>query len=167
MGLAAAHPRALEPGEDLAPFHREQPAYVLPCIENFTSGPSGMTLYPGTGFGPEWNGRFFVCDFRGNPGYSGIHSFRNDPKLSGFSLADTKRFVWDVLPTDVEFGADGDLYWSDWVTTYNKTGKGRIYRISPGSRDAAEQAKVDEVQGAPGRGLRGPRALQVRGAARP
>ncbi len=128
------------------PFHREQPAYVLPCIENFTSGPSGMALYPGTGFGPEWNGRFFVCDFRGNPGYSGIHSFRNDPKLSGFSLADTKRFVWDVLPTDVEFGADGDLYWSDWVTTYNKTGKGRIYRISPDSRDAAEQAKVDEVR---------------------
>ena len=128
------------------PFHREQPAYVLPCIENFTSGPSGMTLYPGTGFGPEWNGRFFVCDFRGNPGYSGIHSFRNDPKLSGFSLADTKRFVWDVLPTDVEFGADGDLYWSDWVTTYDKTGKGRIYRVSPESRDAAEQAKVDEVQ---------------------
>ena len=105
-----------------------------------------MTLYPGTGFGPEWNGRFFVCDFRGNPGYSGIHSFRNDPKLSGFSLADTKRFVWDVLPTDVEFGADGDLYWSDWVTTYDKTGKGRIYRVSPESRDAAEQAKVDEVQ---------------------
>lgn len=128
------------------PFHKEQPAYVLPCIENFTSGPSGMTLYPGTGFGSEWNGRFFVCDFRGNPGYSGIHSFRNDPKLSGFSLADTKRFVWDALPTDVEFGADGDLYWSDWVTTYDKTGKGRIYRVSPESRDAAEQAKVDEVR---------------------
>ncbi|MEE2940667.1 MAG: hypothetical protein VX460_09815 [Planctomycetota bacterium] len=136
------------------PFHPEQPAYVLPCIENFTSGPSGMTLYPGTGFGPEWSGRFFVCDFRGNPGYSGIHSFRNDPDRSGFSLADTKRFVWDALPTDVEFGVDGDLYWSDWVTSYNKTGKGRIYRVSPASRDAAEQAKVDEVRALLARGFR-------------
>ncbi|MEC8513343.1 MAG: PVC-type heme-binding CxxCH protein [Planctomycetota bacterium] len=137
------------------PFHPEQPAYVLPCIENFTSGPSGMTLYPGTGFGPEWNGRFFVCDFRGNPGYSGIHSFRNDPHLSGFALADTEKFVWDALPTDVEFGVDGDLYWSDWVTSYNKTGKGRIYRVSPRSRDAGEQAKVDEVRALLARGFRG------------
>lgn len=137
------------------PFHAEQPAYILPCIENFTSGPSGMTLYPGTGFGPEWNGRFFVCDFRGNPGYSGIYSFRNEPQRSGFALSDAKEFVWDALPTDVEFGADGDLYWSDWVTSYDKTGKGRIYRVSPVSRSAAEQAKVDEVRVLLAQGFRG------------
>lgn len=127
------------------PFHPEQPAYLLPCIKNFTSGPSGMTLYPGTGFGPEWNGRFFVCDFRGNPGYSGIYSFRNEPHLSGFSLEDPQKFVWDALPTDVEFGPDGNLYWSDWVTSYNKTGKGRIYRMTPKGRGDEEQALVDQV----------------------
>lgn len=136
------------------PFHPEQPAYILPCIENFTSGPSGLTMYPGTGFGDEWNGRFFICDFRGNPGYSGIYSFRNEPKLSGFSLEDSERFVWDSLPTDVDFGADGNLYWSDWVSGWNKTGKGRIYRVSPAERSAEEQALVDEVGGVLAAGFR-------------
>lgn len=128
------------------PYHPEQPYYVLPCIVNFTSGPSGLCQYPGTGFGPEWNGTFFVCDFRGNPGYSGIYYFRNEPKMSGFELADTARFVWEALPTDVDFGPDGNLYWSDWVTGWNRTGKGRIFRVAPKERSAEEQARVDDVR---------------------
>lgn len=127
------------------PHFAEQPAYILPPIANFTSGPSGLTMYPGTGFHDSWRGKFFVCDFRGNPGYSGIYSFENEADRSGFALVNAERFVWDVLPTDVDFGIDGSLYWSDWVTGWNRTGKGRIYRVTPAERSAEEQAAVDEV----------------------
>lgn len=127
------------------PHFKEQPAFILPPIANFTSGPSGLALYPGTGFGTDYDGAFFICDFRGNPGYSGIYAMENEQDRSGFKLVNTRRFVWDALPTDVEFGPDGNLYWSDWVTGWNKTGKGRIYRVSPTGRSDEETAMVQEV----------------------
>ena len=128
------------------PLHEEQPAFILPPIANFTSGPAGMTLYPGTGLGEEWRGKFFVCDFRGNPGYSGIYAFDQDAKGAGFAFGESERFLWDALPTDVEFGIDGNLYWSDWVTGWNQNGKGRLYRVVPEDRDAAEAAAILETQ---------------------
>lgn len=127
------------------PQFKEQPAFILPPIANFTSGPSGLALYPGTGFGRDYDGAFFICDFRGNPGYSGIYAMENEQDRSGFKLVNTRKFVWDALPTDVEFGPDGNLYWSDWVTGWNKTGKGRIYRVSPDERSEAETTMVQEV----------------------
>lgn len=127
------------------PFTTEQPAYILPPIANFTSGPSGLTMYPGTGWGDRWQDTFFVCDFRGNPGYSGIYSFRNRRDRSGFELIETEKFLWDILPTDVEFGLDGALYWSDWVTGWNRTGKGRIYRTVPTTVTEADALMVGQV----------------------
>ncbi|MEZ6017380.1 MAG: HEAT repeat domain-containing protein [Planctomycetota bacterium] len=137
------------------PFHAEQPAYVLPPIANFTSGPSGLTVYPGTGWSPEWNGTFFLCDFRGAPGYSGVHAFRNAPKGAGFALSEAREFLWNCLPTDVDFGYDGNLYTVDWVDGWNQTGKGRVYRLAPEERSTEEAARVAEVQRLLGGELRG------------
>ena len=130
------------------PFHEEQPAFILPPISNFTSGPSGLTIYPGTGLGEDWRGKFFICDFRGNPGYSGIYAFDHSAAGAGFAFGESERFVWDALPTDVEFGMDGNLYWSDWVTGWNQTGKGRLFRVVPENRDAPEAAAIADTQAA-------------------
>ncbi|WP_145197974.1 DUF7133 domain-containing protein [Planctomycetes bacterium Poly30] len=155
------------------PFSPEQPAYVLPPIANFTSGPSGLTIYPGTGFGEEWRGKFFICDFRGNPGYSGIYAFGNEVQGAGFRLGKTEEFVWDALPTDVDFGIDGNLYWSDWVSGWNQTGKGRLYRVVPENRTAEEVAAIEDTrttlqrlaaEGAGGSGLDAGRAASRSGA---
>ncbi|MFT7077210.1 MAG: quinoprotein glucose dehydrogenase [Planctomycetota bacterium] len=155
------------------PFSPEQPAYVLPPIANFTSGPSGLTIYPGTGFGEEWRGKFFVCDFRGNPGYSGIYAYDNEVQGAGFRLGKTEEFVWDTLPTDVDFGLDGNLYWSDWVSGWNQTGKGRLYRMVPEGRDAAEEAAIADTratllrlaaEGGSGNGIEGSRDASLSAA---
>ena len=127
------------------PYFEGQALYLLPPIANFTSGPSGLTTYPGTGWGDRWHDTFFVCDFRGNPGYSGIYSFRNAGDGAGFRAEEIEQFVWDVLPTDVDFGVDGNLYFSDWVSGWNQTGKGRMFRIAPEARDEAEVGLVAEV----------------------
>ena len=109
--------------------HEEQPAHIHPPIANVTSGPSGLCYYPGTGWGPRWRGTFFLCDFRGNPTYSGVYSFRVVPRGAGFELVDFERFLWNSLVTDVDFAPGGDLFVSDWVSGWNRTGKGRLYRV--------------------------------------
>src|SRR5207244_2342695 len=88
--------------------HDSQPAYLVPPIAHIANGPSGLTYHPGTSLLPEsYRDRFFLCDFRGGAGGSGIHSFAVKPRGAGFELVDRKQFVWSVLATDCAFGPDG------------------------------------------------------------
>ena len=118
------------PGGERGRGEGGQPAYIVPPLAHFTSGPSGLTHYPGVGLSEKFAGRFFVCDFRGGPGGSGVWSFAVKPKGASFELADPQHFVWSVLATDCEFGPDGAFYVSDWVNGWGLTGKGRIYRVT-------------------------------------
>lgn len=111
------------------PQHPDTPAYIVPPVANIADGPSGLAYYPGSGFGDDFRGRFFLCDFRGDSGRSGIRSFRVRPKGAFFELVDDEQPIWNVLGTDLSFGPDGGLYVSDWVNGWNGEGKGRIYRF--------------------------------------
>jgi quinoprotein glucose dehydrogenase len=124
------------------PQHEGQPAYILPPVANLGYGPSGVTYYPGTGLPERYRGRFFLCDFRGGSA-SGIHSFDVRPKGASFELGAYEQFIWECLPTDVEFGVEGGIYFSDWVESWNKTGKGRIYHVFDPN---ADRAIVDETK---------------------
>ncbi|MEM7310114.1 MAG: PVC-type heme-binding CxxCH protein [Planctomycetota bacterium] len=111
------------------PYHEGQPAYVLPPIANLASGPSGLEYYPGTGLPPEYDGHFFLCDFRGDAKHSGIFTYANIEKGASFELGPVEKFVWYTLATDCQFGPDGGFYYSDWVHGWGMTGKGRMYRL--------------------------------------
>jgi len=126
------------------PWFKGQAAYIVPPIANYANGPSGLTYYPGTGMSDAWQGYFFLANFSGGPGNSGIFSFTNKAKGAGFELVDSKQFVWNVLATDCEFGPDGGLYVSDWVQGWGKPNKGRVYRI--GDPGYAQNALVQEVK---------------------
>lgn len=130
--------------EDRGPWNRErmwypyradetttavQPAYILPPITNIADGPSGLTYYPGTGLPDRYKGHFFLADFRGTAGNSGIRSFAVKPKGASFELTDSHEFIWSILATDVDFGYDGGLYVTDWVNGWDGEGKGRLYRF--------------------------------------
>ena len=52
-----------------------QAAFIVPPVANLANGPSGLTYYPGLGLPERYNKHFFLCDFRGSSGGSGIHSF--------------------------------------------------------------------------------------------
>jgi quinoprotein glucose dehydrogenase len=120
-----------------------QAAYIVPPITNISSGPSGLAYYPGTGLPDKYNGSFFLCDFRGARG-SGIHTFKNKQRGAGFELVQHEEFVWDGLPTDVDFGVDGGVYFSDWVNGWGMNGKGRIYRVF--EPESAKKAIVAETK---------------------
>ncbi len=105
-----------------------QAAFLVPPIANLTDGPSGFAFYPGTGLPEKYNEHFFLVDFHGSRS-SGIHSFALKPKGAFFELADAEKFIWNCLPTDVGFGPEPGIYFSDWVQGWEMTGKGRIYHL--------------------------------------
>ncbi len=122
------------------PQHAGQSASIVPPIANVANGPSGLAYYPGTGLPEEYAGHFFLVDFKGGAGNSGVHSFAVRPKGASFELVDQKQFAWNILATDVEFGPDAGLFVSDWVHGWDLTGKGRIYRLHQPEVSAAAAA---------------------------
>ena len=123
------------------PYNDDTPAYIVPPIDNLGDGPSGLAYYPGTGMDKHFRDRFFLCDFRGSSGFSGVRSFRLKPKGAGFEIVDSEKTIWNVLATDVEFGPNGTLYVSDWVQGWQGIGKGRIYSFENKNGSDAEIAK--------------------------
>lgn len=111
------------------PRHPAQSAALLPPIRNFADGPSGLVYDIGIGLPDRFRDCFFLCDFRGGRGYSGIRTFKLSRRGAAYELESHDRIAWNVLPTDVEFGPDGSLYFFDWVNGWAKSGKGRIYRL--------------------------------------
>lgn len=99
-------------------------AYILPPVAHIGHGPAGISYYPGVGLPARYANHFFMADFPG-----GVRSFELQPKGASFEATDVHDFLWELNPVDVEFGPRGGLYVLDWVEGWEKTGKGRIYRI--------------------------------------
>jgi quinoprotein glucose dehydrogenase len=122
-----------------------QAAYIVPPVANVADGPAGLTYEPGTSQLPSrYREHFFLCDFRGARGQSGIRSFALKPRGASFEMVDQHQCVWSVLATDVDFGMDGALYLTDWVDGWNKPNKGRIYKVHDPAQ--AQSAIVQEVK---------------------
>ncbi len=111
------------------PRHPSQPAYLLPPICNIEDGPSGIAYYPGTGLTPAYAGSIFITHFKGTIARSGIYTYQLKPAGASYAIADAKPFLESALPTDVRFGPDGRLYYSDWAEGWPKSKRGRIYAI--------------------------------------
>jgi quinoprotein glucose dehydrogenase len=112
--------------------------YSLPPAAHVTHGPSGLAYYPGTGLPERFNDHFFVADFPG-----GVRYFQVKPDGAGFTvdnprdyLQDNKpdnlagKLLWNLYPTDVAFPPGGGVAVLDWVFGWEKTGKGRIYKLT-------------------------------------
>lgn len=126
--------------DDRGPWNREgwwhlhdpskpQAAFLTPPLAHISSGPSGLAYYPGTGLPDEYKGSFFLVDFRGGASNSGVHTFKLKPKGAAFEVVNPQRFIWNALPTDIDFGYDGAVYFTDWVHGWEGLGKGRVYRV--------------------------------------
>ncbi len=128
------------------PRNDDQPAFLVPPIANLSDGPSGLAYNPGTALRESDRGRFFLADFRGASGTSGVRSFAVKPEGASFTMTDQNQFLWGLEATDVAFGPDGALYVSDWVEGWNKTGKGRIYKLfHPQEAGDAQRSEVRKL----------------------
>jgi quinoprotein glucose dehydrogenase len=106
-----------------------QAAYILPPIQNYINGPTGMVYNPGTALSPAWYDHFFIAEFRGSPSNSPIHAFTMVSEGAGFKLGTTKEVVKGLLPTGLDFGPDGALYFGDWINGWGTKNEGRIWKL--------------------------------------
>jgi putative membrane-bound dehydrogenase-like protein len=111
------------------PRYEGQAAYIVPCIANYVSGPSGMVYNPGTALSPAYKNTFFIGKFVGNPAQSGVYGFKLNPKGAGFSLGDDTLVIGGLLPTGLDFGPDGALYIADWIDGWGTHNYGRIWKL--------------------------------------
>ncbi len=121
----------------------EQPAYILPPVAHITSGPSGLTYHPGTGFLESEAGRFLICDYRGGAAKSGIWSFKLAPSGAGMRMTDSYQLNWGEAATDVDYSWDGKLTVTDFIGGWESHEAGRVYTVAADKPyRAAEAAQV-------------------------
>jgi quinoprotein glucose dehydrogenase len=106
-----------------------QAAYIIPPIQNYHNGPTGMVYNPGTALGSEWKNKFFLVEFVGTPNRSHIWSFGLKPKGASFELNGEKDIVSGILPTGIQFGPDGALYVADWINGWGTKDYGRVWKL--------------------------------------
>ncbi len=108
----------------------EQPAYILPPVDHITSGPSGITYHPGTGFLESEAGRFLICDYRGGAAKSGIWSFKIESSGAGMKMTDVHQLNWGAAATDVDYSWDGKLTVTDYLYGWESHDAGRVYSVA-------------------------------------
>lgn len=112
--------------------------YILPPVAHVGHGPAGIAWYPGTGLGDRFRSHFFYADFPG-----GIRHFKVEPAGAFYQVADAGpwlennkpdemrgKLVWDLYPVDVAFPPGGGIVVADWIEGWEKTGKGRLWKLT-------------------------------------
>jgi quinoprotein glucose dehydrogenase len=128
------------------PRHSGQAAYIIPPIQNYHNGPTGMVYNPGTALGQAWQNKFFLVEFVGAPARSGIWSFGLKPKGASFELASEQLMISGILPTGIRFGPDGALYAADWVNGWDTKNYGRVWKIDVAETDQSLKTQRAETQ---------------------
>ncbi len=133
----------------------ETNAAILPPVAHITHGPAGIAFYPGTGLPEKYRDHFFVADFPGGVRHFALKqkgaSYEvdgmagDDPILQNNSPGEMRgKLLWNLYPSDVQFPPGGGVCVLDWVYGWEKTGKGRIYRVHDPVVDAS--AAVQETK---------------------
>jgi len=121
-----------------------QAAHIVPPIASWRAGPSGFAYNPGTALSDEWRGHFFVTSFTGNPNSSRVFAFRLDEQGAGFSFPGDREVLRGIVSPGLKFGPEGALYLTDWISGFNVTNRGRVWKIdtpsTAGSRVRREVA---------------------------
>lgn len=99
-------------------------SHVMPPVGHVGRGPAGLAFYPGTGMPLAYRNHFFLADFPG-----GVLTFSVAPQGAGFTVGPVRELIDQMWPVDVGFGPDPGVYVLDWVEGWEKTGKGRLYRV--------------------------------------
>ena len=141
----------------------------IPPVAHVGHGPAGIAYYPGTGLGARFNNHFFYSDFPG-----GVRSFEVASRGSFFEVVNAGpwmednsaaqmngKVLWDLSPVDVAFPPGGGLVVADWVEGWEKTGKGRLWRVM--DPEVANDPLIAETRRLLDEGMAGRSETELRG----
>lgn len=117
------------------PRFENQAAHLLPPLDSYENGHSGMAYNPGTAISEKYRDTFFIGKFVGSPANSGVHAFTLEEDGAAFSLESEQNILQGLLPTSLDFGPDGSLYFTDWIEGWTLKQKGRIWNLDSQSTD--------------------------------
>ncbi|MFD0797988.1 HEAT repeat domain-containing protein [Maribacter chungangensis] len=123
-----------------------QAAYIIPPLQNFHNGPTGMVYNPGTALGSKWTDKFFLVEFVGDPSRSNIWAFDLKPKGASFELDTDQSILSGVLPTGIQFAPDGSLFLADWINGWGTKNYGRIWKLDVSDAENDLEAKRKETE---------------------
>ena len=107
------------------PHFTEQPAYLTPCLSNFSAGPIGFTYNPGTALNEKYRRHFFLAESSKQ-----MQAFQVEPVGAGFKMVNAHRVVKGPFVIGINFGPDGALYLADWGNNaWAPHEKGRMLRL--------------------------------------
>jgi len=131
------------------------PAWVLSPVMNIPDGPSGVVHNPGTGMPEEYRDAFLVCGFKGSSAKSAIAWWKVKPDGAGFAVEKSPaNFLDHVQATDVTFGPDSKIYFTEWGEGWEGQGRGRIFRLTNATVEKAQAAQIAEVKKLLGEGFK-------------
>ncbi|WP_448247885.1 DUF7133 domain-containing protein [Thalassotalea agariperforans] len=112
------------------PRNDKQPAYLLPGIGKFYSGPAGFTYNPSNYLGEQWRNHFFLALFGGSGSRSKITTFKTEKNGASFLMTPAQVFMAGINVTDIDFGPDGRLYASEFnFGGWSNNDEGAIYTV--------------------------------------
>src|SRR6056297_1315819 len=115
--------------EYFRPRFETQAAHLLPPLDRYDSGHSGVAYNPGTALSDEWTDTFFIGKFVGSPANSGVFAFSLEEDGAAFSMGEEQVLLEGLLPTSLDFGPDGALYMTDWIRGWGQKNQGRIWKL--------------------------------------
>ncbi len=116
-----------------------QPAYILPPLAHLGYGPSGIMHNPGTGMPEAYADCFLMANYPGE-----ILAFNAVPEGSTYKLANNRRFLGAINPSDVTMGYDGRIYVAHWGSNWPINKDPAIYTLS--FEDELAKPETKEVQ---------------------
>ncbi|BCS34853.2 glucose dehydrogenase [Luteitalea sp. TBR-22] len=131
------------------PRHDGQATHILPPIENWYAGPSGMAYNPGTALSDAWKNHFFVSSFQGAAPGGRVYGFTLAPDGAGFRKDKETLLTRGILVVGMKFGPDGALYLTDWITGWDSKDNGRLWRVdTPATAGSPIRKEVQALLGA-------------------
>jgi putative membrane-bound dehydrogenase-like protein len=128
------------------PRHDGQATHILPPIENWYAGPSGMAYNPGTALSDAWKNHFFVSSFPGAAPGARVYGFTLANDGAGFRKDKETLLTRGVLVVGMKFGPDGALYLTDWITGWDSKNNGRLWRVdTPATAGSPVRKEVQEL----------------------
>lgn len=132
--------------EYFRPRFETQAAHLLPPLDRYDSGHSGVAYNPGTALSDEWTDTFFIGKFVGSPANSGVFAFSLEEDGAAFSMGEEQVLLEGLLPTSLDFGPDGALYFPDWIEGWGLKQKGRIWKLDAESNDESYRTLRRETE---------------------